>query len=87
MAGVWCRWHHTEEGGGKAWVQLRHAKEDSVGVPGVGARLAGAAGGCPVRMRQGMRGEGGPVGRPWLGRCHEPAHAHSAAFDLKRISN
>jgi hypothetical protein len=30
---------------------------------------------------------GGPVGWPWLGHCHEPAHAHNAAFDLKQISN
>jgi hypothetical protein len=37
------------------------------------------------RCEVGDEGGGGPVRRPRLGHYHGPTHAHSAAFDLKRI--
>jgi hypothetical protein len=77
-----------EEGEARVWSRRMEEGDGGGGLAGYGAdrgaRPTGVGGNHPVHVRQGMKG--GPVRRPRLGRCHGPAHMHSANFDLKRIS-
>jgi hypothetical protein len=76
-------------GGGPARTAPRGGRRGALEGSGTGrgARPVGVRDSHPAcAPGQGMKGWGFGQGGPRLGRCHGPAHAHSANFDLKRIS-
>jgi hypothetical protein len=88
--GVSGRAHMEGEGGGSARVRSCHAEDGVGGLAGCGtgrgAWPAWVGGGHPctaTRARAGDEG-GSNRGGPRLGRCHGPAQAHSADFDLNK---